>query len=483
MYVVLQKRTAYPTTYCRQIDSHTFKLGYGNHDKQANAEFLEVTVTSTGQLTIVRDNYATLPIFFAKDKSTLLVCNEYADLISSLSSPRINYGSLMESLAIDTHISRPLIDGVKLLHEQETLHVTDNNIELRRPAMRQWQTSKDVPPTDPKVFTRGFSNYLDHFIASRLDNQIIAYEVSGGLDSATLPQYAAHAHGKKAVMASVIFPGKYTATQSEKLAKIAGKVAYRQLTSSVNLSHFPLGRMIKNNTLQPHYYENIYTEAFEPLLKGLAAEGVQVIVRGSGGDELFGNIIDPSIHISHGDTEKKRRIAKTLPTFLTASFRQHYVTSTPQTAFMPATIRPASISYDQLANNAYIRHGIWPVSPFTDPQLYTWCQGLPAHFRSNRNILRAYHQAHDFIEEIYNPAQNEYFDDFFVDCFRSGIYDDIIKKLLQNAVTVRRNYVDPQILMSMYGRIKKGSYNGIDEDCFRIYLWLSAEINAQFQTR
>lgn len=129
-----------------------------------------------------------------------------------------------------------------------------------------------------------------------------------------------------------------------------------------------------------------------------------------------------------------------------------------------------------MLNNLFIREGIWPVSPFSSPELYQYIQGLPVHFRANKNILRAFHKAKGFTELIYNAKENEYFDVFFGECFARGTYDHLLETLLPMARTVDMGYVDVAKIKEAYCRTKHNPTVKTDLQ-FRLYCFLSLEIS------
>lgn len=237
---------------------------------------------------------------------------------------------------------------------------------------------------------------------------------------------------------------------------------------------FPLSSFIKTGVFEPSYESSLYNESMRVLLDALRSEGVSVICTGIGGDEIFSH--DPIRF-----TAEKSEPAKTPPylaPYLTPTFKALY--SEHQLGYPAPKHRPASVDYVMLHNNEYIRYDIWPVSPFSSTQFYTWAQGLPIQFRSNKNILRAYHQAHNFVPEIYNATQNEHFSRFFDDCFAHGVYDELFYRLAKTSKTVQVEYVDQQVLVDTYNFNKQHENPHRNDNLFAIYLWMRTELDAQY---
>lgn len=436
----LRKRKAYPGTYVRQTASGV-TFGYGSPDPVDGEEFLTCELAKTGTLTIRRDAFGTLPIFYADTPSGLYVSNDYAALVHELPNPRFSPDAFAHAISDAGPMPGTFIEGVHILWPDETLSYRAGKLEVHQLHHRTWSLSSDAPPTRPHDFRKIFDDYMDYFVNTRLKGQRIGFEVSGGLDSGTLPQYFSRRNNDELAVAALILPGEQREYHQQKLEKFRQSVKSTAYLWPLDTRYdFPLARMVTRNLMWPTYFEKTYLEPTEAYIKRLSEQGVEVICTGSGGDELFGNVTEPD----------------------TSGFRLS-----------------RSVRYSRLCNNVYIEHGMWPVSPFIDPDLYEWVQGLPVHHRANKNILRAYHQANHFVPEIYNPRHNEEFTSFFTECFVSGVYDNFVNRLARNSYGADAGLVDISMLLENYKRIRTEKYPDIDRDCFRIYLWMLAEINAQ----
>ncbi|HSW91967.1 MAG TPA: hypothetical protein VLG09_04950 [Candidatus Saccharimonadales bacterium] len=462
----LTRRNAYPRTYCHRRDDGSYAFGYGTLDDM-DSEFLECVICPDGHLSIRRDSFGTLPLFYGNDDVLFAASNEYSDLQAVLHCT-ISERGLLDALAVEMPMETTFAEQIKVLWEDLSLiRETNGVISISR------QSNKlQLPKIDPEDFNGLFNKYLDDFIATRLDGQLVAFEASGGLDSATLHQYYAQKNpGNPLWMASLLHRDEFQLSQEDKIKRLvdvtASHFVYQALDSP--RFQFPLARMLITGNYIPTYFEKTYLEPTLSYVEKLADAGVQIICTGVGGDELFSNAV---IETRNAET---RQAQLRLPAFTTALFHDEYLAARSESSKLK-TARVQSASYASLCNNLYINHGIWPVSPFLSPILYQIIKQLPIHFRANKNILRAYHQAHGFIPEIYNPVQNEDFLSFFKDCFCAGGYDVGIQQLAQNAVSVHRGYVAEDVLLEMYERTKT-EYS--DRDAFEIYMWILTEINLQ----
>lgn len=468
LQATIAKRRAYPTTFCHQIDRTTVKLGYG---VETQDEFLTITLRGNKTVSVIRDSFAVLPLFYYGNVSYFVLSNEYADVLNHIERPKVRESAIVDHLILVDRPMPPAIEGVEPLKEQEKLTFQiGSGINLTQAPNRSWLYSIDVPESDPKAFFGKFSAYLDYFIESRLSGQQFAFVVSGGLDSATLPQYFYRKTGQPIITASLLFGSPYDATQQPKLQAIIDQ------NSATPIAHMldPTTMAPLSGMTVPRYGEAVYAEAFLPLIHRLRERGVQVLATGDGGDEFFGNVTDDSFGMPYGEKAQAMRQAIKLPEFFTDKLKNIYRTNVPDTPILPLPHRPASTSFGQLLNNLFIREGIWPVSPFSSPELYYYIQSIPAHFRANKNILRAFHKAKGFTELIYDAPKNEFFDVFFQQCFTRGAYDRLIETTLPTARAVAMGYVDPVKLKEAY-YVAKQSQETDDDTPFRFYCFLQLE--------
>lgn len=474
--VQLRKRDAYPGTYLH-VDNTIVQFGYGFADKQADVEFLHCMVTQAGMLTIERDSYGTLPLYYFQKNGVFRISNEYGNLASELKDTgTLHKPSYINALVAGRIPPPPLLEEIKILWPNQTLTYNGQTVSIAEKP-QTWKTYADLPESDPYSFRETFSTHLDNFISSRLHNQRYAFELSGGLDSATLPQYMAHTYNEQPTYVSMIMhDDNFQRTQIPKLQRIHTTTNGNLIPVYLNPKElFPLSHHIKTGLFEPAYQSSLYVEPMRVLLETLRAEGVSVICTGIGGDEIFSH--DP-MRFSAEDKKEQAKQPPHIAPYLTPAFRALYQKN--QLGYPEPKHRPASIDYVALHNNEYIRRDIWPVSPFSSEQFYQWAQGLPIQFRSNKNILRAYHQAHNFVPEVYNAAQNEHFSRFFDDCFAHNVYDDIFSKLVEKSQTIQAGYVDKAALIETYTHNKAHQNPHRNGNLFAIYLWMKAELDALY---
>ena len=151
--------------------------------------------------------------------------------------------------------------------------------------------------------------------------------------------------------------------------------------SSMGLEPFVPGG-IRDRGLAVLPWEDCYLEAFDELLALAAADGVEVMHTGFGGDELC-------YHRRVGDLSYRPPADDTVPDHLTplalAALREIGPVAEPAPAAIPmhSALQAATIS-----SARYLRRGIWPVFPLTSPDLVRLCARLPWSWRQNRAVTR-----------------------------------------------------------------------------------------------
>jgi hypothetical protein len=203
------------------------------------------------------------------------------------------------------------------------------------------------------------------------------------------------------------------------------------------------------------------------------ASGAEIIVTGVGGDDILENIVTSDQHFQVGTAMAEGRQAE-MPPFLTDKFQREYLSIHKRLVSPPLSSLPVGILVDASHNNSIIEQGMWYASPFASPRFYEYCQGLEAHMRANKNILRAYHQANSYLEDIYNASVNENFSSFMQDSLTSTIYNDFARHRLEVSPLVQAGFVDRAAMLRF---IEERSADTDFQHLYHFYTWLCAEIN------
>lgn len=474
----LLKRRAYPGTYA-YADGPVLTFGYGERDIDLptgkipfTQEFLYCRIDlASGQMVLQRDAYCTLRLFYTQSASGFYCSDDMAEVVRNATSHDIDEQALADELFLLGWSDRTLFKDVSLAGNAAQLKWEQGIFSSLRTV-----PEIDTMTGDATAFKHNleatFQNYWQACSGDR-----IGFEVSGGIDSSTMPLYISRKHtGEPPVMGAMQFQDGFGRTQVQKLLDLAANTDGELFTSQLDSAlHFPLARFfLPDYSPRPFYhYQEIYTEALSALARDFAGRGIEVVYTGIGGDELFEN---NTAAVSRRRVERSQKILdKSL--FFTDGARELF--NTHRQAARPGyagLLAESAYIAGQSRNSIYIDHGIWPVAPLADPKLLGYCQGLPVAFRSNKNILRGYHEASGMPASIYQPSQNEHFGMFFRKSLSQN-YTGVIGKLMQRSVLHERDIIDTGAVLTTFRHAQ--DTDDIDKHFFDIYRLCGIEINLQ----
>jgi hypothetical protein len=476
----LKKRESYPINFCHPTEDGGFLLGYGDITKQPENEYLLIKITPEG-LVIERDVFGTLPLFYSQTPQGCIISNHYGQVVKGSPAHQLDARAIIDVLACqDRQLGTTLLNDVKALIEREVLHYDRRGLAIDYPPPRAWGLSAAAVPTDPKQFPRRFEDALQSFYVTRLQGQSFAFEVSGGLDSSTLPQYISrHVTGRQR-MAAVTLPAEVTDTQMPKINALARQTGYELVEISLNQQHdYPLARVLEDPDYEAFFYgeEVFYASWLLKHARQLQSRQVTVLATGMGGDDIFENIVSIEDEILMGSQGEYPHGLTQLPPFVTDQFIQLHTHFMTLPDIHPLPLLPHSTVKSGFMNNIYIDYNIWPISPFKNPDLYRFCQGLPAYMRANKNILRAYHQASGFAPEIYVPMKGENMRPLFETFYLSERFWERVQDILPHSITIAANYIDAGKLTAT---IRQASHDpSYLAWSFAVREWLCTELSLQ----
>lgn len=478
----LRVRTAYPGTYCQEVDDG-IALGYGRQAHSREDEFLRIFIGTDGTVIIQRDCFVAVPLFYTVTSTHLEITNSYEELATRLSDAELDGDQLLRCLLPDKDYSNTYIKQVKMLGERQTLVLRDGTLHVYHTPAHSWHTSHEAPQTDPLQFFRVLEEAFAYFYQTRLQGQRALFQLSGGLDSCTLPQYIRKVHPEYPLATlSLVYPGTMGAYQHRKLEALQAVLDAEPAYIYLDEGYYMLARFFGQSPRQPHMFsphEHCYLEMHEAIAAQARVMNADIIVTGVGGDDVMENIVVAEGHFELGLTTVLQHQPK-MPPFLTDKFRREYAAIHARATRPPVAALPVTVLMDAAHNNAIIEQDLWCVSPFASPRLYEYCQGLPAYLRANKNILRAYHQARGYLVDIYNNARSEDFTDFMRESLCSSIYNDFATRRASISPFVVAGYVDRNALLRFLHA--RGPHTD-ESHLAHWYAWLCAEINLEVFTR
>lgn len=465
--VTLNKRAHYPETYAFTQGAKLL-FGYGDYQRAAsivsgslhdvpaeqfyNDEFLLVIVdTATGTITVQRDAYITLPLFYSFEEGVFRLTNDYPWITRRLRRKSVTRLSLADGLIVLPFNWHDTLSEVRILTERSRLHGSTSgaHIELPPPRVRSIKS-------DPHRYKEVLEQTLDTYW-QRYGDQVIVYELSGGIDSSIAPGYYSRRYGQSPLTVSKLFPYDFYHSQSQKIADFTAAFGADSATVAIDVTlHYPLKYVLDGSYAAPLYrFTEIYRGINSHMADMAAKAGVTAVFTGIGGNELFerGRWAQQSFA---GEAEKKRRRTLSIPFFYTERFRDMYrasINDVPAHGYPVPLAASSALHAGTARNMIYIQRGIWPVSPLSNPQLYAYTQGLEARYKDNKNIMRVYASAANFPESIVNPVRNEHAGQFFDEGVLQ-FFPQATKKLLDDSILIRLGLVDHQNLESVYDKVR-----------------------------
>ncbi|HSW74724.1 MAG TPA: asparagine synthase-related protein [Candidatus Saccharimonadales bacterium] len=482
--VRLRIRDDYPGTFCVHEESGAIFCGYGPQKAGKDEEFLHLRLASDGSITIQRDLLCTLALFYGYDGSTFTVSNNFHSAWDTLTKHTLDKAALAEWLLPDLSWRRQTsCMEIHTLNELEKLNFRNGKLKLSPGPARTWMASRDAPPSNPHDFISVLEKHADVTI-ERFGKYFDAavFELSGGLDSSFLPLYISQKHpGAVKRASSMLLTGHFRETQAEKLGALDQRIHPEWFYVSFD---DPACRPMQDAvTTRKFAVRNYWAPGFEELLEHyasqLSAKGCRIIFTGDGGDELFDNMTDIEDSLGLGKAASERRLSESLTPFHTEIFRSAWRTAALQAKFMNYPQLAVNVHRALPLRNVFIEHGIWPISPFINKELYYFCQGLPIRYRANKNIFRAYSQAKRLPACIYNPRADEHPGNFLDELYLSGYYNELIDYFCTHGMVVNHfGYIDKNVLLKTLLGCFSGTLKAEERSkaIFLTHLWLQAEI-------
>lgn len=476
--ISLRKRRAYPGTYVR-VNGPVAVFGYGSREAvittdhiPSDQEFLQCQINlATGSLSIQRDVFCTLRLFYSATDTTFTCSDDLAELTKTATIHCIDEKALADELFLLGWSERTLFKGVSLLGPASRIDWQKGAVQYERMAIRE-----AAMPGDAHAFKQNFEATLAKYW-HLCGHEQAGFETSGGIDSSTMPFYIAKTHPEERLtIGSMQFHKSFGESQAQKLIDIADTVNGELFTSQLDTKRqFPLARYVmpKYSPRPFYHYQEIYTEALAALARAFVERGVEVVFTGIGGDELFEN---NTRQVTDKRNQRSRGILEKSTYFMTDAHKLFNTYQKVDTQGYSGVLAESAFIAGQSRNNVYIDHGIWPVAPLADPPLFNYCQRLPIAFRANKNILRGYHEAHHMPRSIYQPSQNEHFGAFFKQSVRQN-YADVLEVLLRKSVLHKLGLIDPSSVMATFQRACET--DDADKYFFDLYRIAGIEINLQ----
>ncbi|WP_259650078.1 adenine nucleotide alpha hydrolase family protein [Gluconacetobacter diazotrophicus] len=272
---------------------------------------------------------------------------------------------------------RTVIEGVVRTTAGAILTASKNGIKTELPLPVHFSPPFDQ--IDSTGIERHFTDALEALLDARpLENRRTAVELSGGMDSALSAMVAKNLLGHGLLSITAQFNGAMGVAQRERCATLIQAGGFDNLSlPAVRLA--PFGetslRRVRYGVMPE---DESYPEIFEESLSVAKAVGVDTLISGLGGDELYVIYEDEG-----GNGSGKKNSDCPFLTETGLHYARDIHISYP-TGWLAESCWYSSASRSQ----RLLRHGIWPVYPYQNLKLAQFISRLPYQYRHDRNILR-----------------------------------------------------------------------------------------------
>ncbi|WP_264812283.1 asparagine synthase [Gluconacetobacter sacchari] len=272
---------------------------------------------------------------------------------------------------------RTVIEGVVRTTAGATLTASRHGIKTSLPLPVHFSPPFDhIDSTD---IERHFIGALEALLDARpLENRRTAVELSGGMDSALSSMVTKNLLGPGLLSVTAQFDGAMGAAQQKRCATLIQAGGFDNLSlPAARLA--PFGetslRRVRYGVMPE---DESYPEIFEASLNIAKTIGVDTLISGLGGDELYVMYADEDRSSSGKEASRCSFLTETGLNYARTTHIAY------PTGWLAASCWYSSASRSQ----RLLRYGIWPVYPYQNIKLAQFISRLPHRYRHDRSILR-----------------------------------------------------------------------------------------------
>jgi len=427
--------------------------------------FLALEIDSVrGKLTILTDKFVTLPAYYALNCNCMILATYFMEIVPHVSRPIALNGSAIVDFLLSREPRRPTETVLSDIH----VIPADSRLEYRsdgRIAVRQGR-GFDVAPSkalSKREAVAQFVKVLHRVVrrqVKRLGNLSIAGELSGGLDSAIVNHAVKHVGGALDTVFSVVLPQPKFIGQKRRLNDLSALLETRlRLVDSSKILPF-IDYPAENESLPFFPMEEIYREMVGIIGSLACQENIHVIFTGMGGDELLLGYF----RIRNGrmaENPSQRRTIASVPEYYRTPTFKCLLRLQSDTIDAAPLLSPSVIGSNRARNHLYVRKGIWPISPLSDPELIRFCASkLGYSLVKNKLLFRLYGQAFGFPRTLAGLNTR----DTFADVFALGMKSRkrrLLTRLFRNSRLSKMGLVDKKALLRDYNAFCNSSVNNV----------------------
>ena len=319
-----------------------------------------------------------VPCYLIADARGVAIDWDYARLLAGRRTEIVWDIALAQIAGISTYGPRTIVAGVYRATAGATLTVNATGVDIRLPDAIVHEGAHELVP-DADIEALFFDTVTSILDARPLNPVRTAVELSGGMDSALTAMAAAALAGPGLMSIGAQFDGAMGEAQRARRLLLCERGGFDDLSiPAERFAAFAPGshRRVRHGVWPED--EN-YPEMFEAIFAMLHAAGIDTLISGLGGDELY---------VAYEGEDGTAPLADaTACRFLTANglvIAQSAKSRYPR-GWLQETCWQGAASQSQRV----LRYGLWPIHPYHTPALARFVSRLPRCYRRHRQLLRS----------------------------------------------------------------------------------------------
>ncbi|MGK6318178.1 hypothetical protein [Sphingomonas sp. DT-204] len=318
-----------------------------------------------------------VPVYLIADGDGVSIDWDYARLLDGRTAEIVWDIALAQIAGVPTYGPATVVAGVHRATAGATLTVTAQGVEVELPeAITHDGPHEILPETD--IQARLFETVKSLIEVRPLDRSRTALELSGGMDSGLVSMAAAAVTGPGLMSIGAQFDGTMGEAQRARRRLLRDRGGFDDL--SVPAERFapfsPTSLRRVRYGVWPE--DENYPEIFEAIFGMLRAAGIDALVSGFGGDELYLTYEGEDGGVAGGG-------ATPCP-FLTAKGLE--LAGAAGLSYPRAWLQETCWQSAASQSQRLLRYGLWPIYPYHNIALARFISRLPRSYRRDRQLLR-----------------------------------------------------------------------------------------------